>query len=192
MNKPRIGILYTERTSLTPYKLRIFSYGTAITVEPGHKFGFIDGLIIPDKIGAYIGMQCFARVTYGALGLRKMCNYSELFRLDQTGLDYYTSKQIPILGVGDGRVMLWNKLGGIATVNYGGTIELIDNKSLKPVNISYNEDRFVQNFQVNNYFGCENINSDVFQMFLNYIREVYLKDEPVNPKPKRKSLTITL
>lgn len=150
-----IGVLDTVHT--TPdYLRRFYSWGYPDKITPGKRNGKYEILIIPDKISAYVGLNCFGG-RYEPIGLPPMDNMAELFRIHERGLDYYAENAL-IIGVGDGAVMLWDKLGYKASI-LGPQAEIKLNKTPEIIfdKIWKGDDLFVEEWQIKNFVGVRDL-----------------------------------
>lgn len=150
-----IGVLDTTHT--TPdYLRRFYSWGYPDKITPGKRSAKYDIVIIPDKISAYVALQCF-NGGYEPIGLPPMDNMAELFRIHDRGLDYYAEHAL-IIGVGDGALMLWNKLGYKASI-VGPQAEIKLNKTPEILfdKIWKGDELFVEEWQIKNFVGVKDL-----------------------------------
>jgi hypothetical protein len=163
--RAKAGIVYTGDAEIIAQITRLlYSYSvTPCPLMPGARLS-VDMLIIPDGIGLYPGVEGFSK--YAAVSAKPMCQFAELFRLND--LEWYADRDTPLLGIGDGAAMLWNFLGHSLTVVHTpekGTYFGLNEPTHS--NPEYtNDDIFVTSFGDKNIFGTMELYTKLTRQFI--------------------------
>lgn len=138
----KIALLFTPTFDLTPYIQRLSQFGQVDLILPKRRVSGYDLVVIPDKISIYPGVQALVNpITKGYyIPARPMCPYGELFRIDEL-----ENCKVPIMGIGDGRLMLWNMLGQKIQVQSGGEFMLVALDSINEAIHFTSDDRYGKN-----------------------------------------------
>lgn len=171
----RVGIVW--RNAIDSSWLRLFySFGYPEWIEPGKATTKFDVVIIPDGGSAYVGMDCFKPNMYKAIGLKPMDIAIEMFRTEPRGLEYYLKHGVPIVGIGEGAVMLWDKMGNKCSLRGEGEntkIEFIKHGCNGRVIKS--NDIHVTEFEHENMWGVESLYSPLLRNILTDIQSEVTK-----------------
>lgn len=182
----KIGIVW--KSGIEASWLRLFySFGYPEFITPGKASKGFDVIIIPDGVSAYIGMNCFKPNIYKAIGLQPLDLAVEMFRTEPRGLAFYIEHGIPIIGIGEGRVMLWDYLGNKCSLRgekESTIVELI--KEGCNGEIIRSNDTHVIEFQCKNLFGVESLYSPLLRNILRDIQEEVTKEIQAIKAPQGK------
>lgn len=167
MQKAKVGVVYTTNQS-NAHQIHRLCYAMGLAVQPlmpdaASNRTNVDIVIIPDNIGLYPGLQAFSNALYQGVGTKPMDSYAELFRIN--ALEHYVSKEIPIIGIGDGACMLWNYLGNKLAVIGDDKYAMIPAKTGYPKYIS--DGTFIIEFAEDNIYGVSDLYSGTLKRILN-------------------------
>jgi hypothetical protein len=176
MKKISIGVVYTKTGDLDITLHKCLKWGYPQIITPGQKAN-VDVVIIPDRVGAYPGMSCFAgdptSAAFRALN-QTMCPLAETFRITTRGFNYYREvRGVPIIGIGDGQIMIWDYLGGkvgVSPFHYW----LLSHENLEINEIFQNKIGGPESFSHDGLHGVDKLDSTVFNSIMQAIvKEVF-------------------
>lgn len=183
MRKLKIGVLDTSTPNLDVKRLAL-SYGALTIIASEEKRGDIDVLLIPNNIGAYINMRCFLKDDSAVYSIKGYCPIAERFRISDRGLDYYISRDIPIIGIGDGMTMLWDKIGSYATISETGEIILLKDNTI--ANVLASDHRKVLEWNSGNFYGVVSIENKLLHNLLSEMKKALVRDLQYIEESKQK------
>lgn len=189
LTKPTLGVLYSPQLQIDPLRNYLRTFGKVRIVDYTDT-GIVDILFIPHGGGLYPGLPCFKDFATST----GMCPEVEHWRIHR--LEEIIKKDIPIIGIGDGCALLYQKAGGdIRTVN--GELRCIPNDSIK----SIDDGLFVTSFrdEYHNFYGFYKFDVAINRFILDYTESLNNDSEPdqvlellpLNPiKPAGESFTL--
>jgi hypothetical protein len=169
--KISIGIPYTKVGDLDATIHRCLQWGYPQIILPGQKAN-VDVVVIPDGVGAYPGMLCFAGEPSSAAFRciqHPMCPLTEAFRITFRGFTYYREiRGVPIIGIGEGSIMIWDHLGGkvgVSPENYW----LLKTDHLTVNQIFQNKLGGPESFSHDGLHGVDKLESTIFSSIMQAI-----------------------
>lgn len=183
MRKLKIGVLDTSTPNQDVKRLAL-SYGALTNIASEEKRGDIDVLLIPNNIGAYINMRCFLKDNSAVYSIKGYCPIAERFRISDRGLDYYISRDIPIIGIGDGMTMLWDRINSYATISDTGEIILLKDNTI--ANVLTSDHRRVLEWNSGNFYGVSSIENKLLHNLLSEMKKALVRDLQYIEESKQK------
>jgi hypothetical protein len=157
MKQFKIGLVYTPSplTNIPRWYSLLSSVGDVSLILPHERNMRYDCVIIPDA-GVNTNINAFKNRNYIAIGSEPICPMIEMFRIES--LDYYIENDVPVIGVGQSRCLIANKLGQMKCILVQGLPEIPYNHSTHEITILKKED-FIQDFECGNLYGISHISS---------------------------------
>lgn len=156
MKQFKIGLVYTPSplTNISRWYSLLSSIGDVSLILPHERNMRYDCVIIPDA-GVNTNINTFKNKNYIAIGSEPICPMIEMFRIES--FDYYVKNDVPIIGVGQSRSILWGELGEKAALTNGEPI-LLQTKENENIKILRKLD-YIEDFESFNLYGIKAIHS---------------------------------
>lgn len=167
MNKFLIGIVYSPQIDVLQWYTRLSAIGEVRLLMPQERSARYDVILLPDA-GVNTNMNTFKTKSIVALGSRPICPALEMFRIES--LDYYIENNIPVIGIGDSRAVIYNNIEGAKTVLIKDRICLLHNEIVQP--LEEESDFEMKNFAHNDIYGIESIETP---LLLNILKQIKYK-----------------
>lgn len=169
----KIGLLGTLNPFNKSLYNRLQEVGDVKFIGPNEYRVTIDLLVLPPNTGVDPTSQCFENGSYSVIPPYMIDPFVMYFVANH--LDYIIKKRVPIIGIGDGCAILWNKIGGKCVL----ADQSILCKIPKPQGVVLigNNDFIVEDgFSFNNeLFGFPTVNS-AFSQVLQELHDEILED----------------
>lgn len=185
--KPKLGVLYSPSLKIDPLRNNLRKFGNVKLLDYTDTSN-VDILIIPHGGGLNPCLPCFGDHMFQ----NNMCSEMEFWRIHY--MDKYIDRGIPIIGIGDGACLLYQKLGGKITL-YKEELRCI------AADIEYvemNDDGiFVNSFAAINkdFYGYHKFDVDINKIITNYTKIINDSGDddtvilhPVNLSPSPRDL----
>lgn len=148
-----------------------------------------DVIVIPDA-GVNTNINTFKNKNYIAIGSTPICPLVEMFRIES--LEYYIKNDVPVIGIGQSRCLIWNQLNEKSALVQGMPI-LLQVRANENIKVLKKVD-YVEDFESFTLYGIENIASPNLFSILRDIKEKTINGEmdslhtidvekPISPTP---------